>query len=246
MLSTDYRSDLRPLAMRIFARWTQENILKYMREHYAIDRLVEYGTEPLPETTTVVNPARRQLESQIRREPALRDRDRAAVGVLSLSAAPEQPEQEAWQHHQARLHEALTAREAYLEELQAKRPDTPRHVALKDLPKEEQFPRLRAERKHFVDTIKLIAYRAETALVGTVREAVARNDDGRALVRELLGTPADLHPDLVAKTLTVRLHPLPSRWQDAAARHLAEELTATETVFPSTDLRLIFTLNGPP
>ena len=245
VLSTDYRSDLRPLAMRIFARWTQENFLKYMREHYAIDRLVEYGTEPLPETTMVVNPARRQLESQIRRERALRDRDRAAVGALSLSAAPEPPELEAWQHHQARLHEALTAREAYLEELQAKRPDTPRHVALKDLPKEEQFPRLRAERKHFVDTIKLIAYRAETALVGTVREALARNDDGRALVRELLGTPADLHPDLVAKTLTVRLHPLPSRLQDAAARHLAEELTATETVFPGTDLRLIFTLNGP-
>ena len=245
VLSTDYRSDLRPLAMRIFARWTQENFLKYMREHYAIDRLVEYGTEPLPETTMVVNPARRQLESQIRRERALRDRDRAAVGALSLSAAPAPPELEAWQHHQARLHEALTAREAYLEELQAKRPDTPRHVALKDLPKEEQFPRLRAERKHFVDTIKLIAYRAETALVGTVREALARNDDGRALVRELLGTPADLHPDLVAKTLTVRLHPLPSRLQDAAARHLAEELTATETVFPGTDLRLIFTLNGP-
>ena len=245
VLSTDYRSELRPLAVRLFARWTQENFLKYMREHYAIDRLVEHGTEPIPETTTVVNPARRKLDSQIRREQALRDRDRAAFGALSLSAMPEPPELETWQQQKARLHEALTTRETCLAELKAKRKDIPRHVALKDLPKEEQFPRLRAERKHFVDTIKLIAYRAETTLVSTVREALARDDDGRALVRELMRSPADLSPDLAAKTLTVRLHPLPSRLQDAAARHLAEELTATETIFPGTDLRLVYTLNGP-
>ena len=83
-------------------------------------------------------------------------------------------------------------------------------------------------------------------LVGTVREVLTRTDDGRALVREILRTPADLAPDLTAKTLTVRLHPLPSRLQDLAVRHLAEELTATETLFPGTDLRLIFALNGPP
>jgi hypothetical protein len=28
-------------------------------------------------------------------------------------------------------------------------------------------------------------------------------------------------------------------------RRLAEKLTATETVFPGTDLRLVFKLNGP-
>jgi hypothetical protein len=44
----------------------------------------------------------------------------------------------------------------------------------------------------------------------------------------------------------VCLHPLPSRLQDKAVRNLAEELTATETVFPGTDLRLVFKLNGPP
>ena len=230
----------------ILARWTQENFLKYMREHYAIDRLVEHGTEPLPETTRVVNPARRRLESELRRARAQLQRDQAAFGALSLSDAPEPAELAAWETPKAHLHATLTARQARVDELQAQRPDTPRHLALKDLPKAEQFPQLRAGRKHFLDTIKLIAYRAETALVGTVREALARHDDGRALVRELMRTPADLHPDLGAKTLTVRLHPLSSRLQDTAARHLAEELTATETDFPGTDLRLVFAVNGPP
>lgn len=245
VLSTDYRSELRPIAVRMFARWTQENFLKYMREHYAIDRLVEHGTEPLPATTTVVNPAWRKLDSQIRREQALLARQRAAFGALSLSAAPEPPELETWQAEKARLHEASTIRQSRLEEGKAERKKIPRHLAMKELPKEEQFPRLRAQRKHLVDTIKLIAYRAETALLGTLREKLARRDDGRALVRELMRSTADLRPDAEQKTLTVCLHPLPSRLQDQAVRHLAEELTATETVFPGTDLRLVFSLNGP-
>jgi hypothetical protein len=245
VLATDYRSELRPLAVRMFARWTQENFLKYMREHYAIDRLVEHGTEPLPETTIVVNPAWRKLDSQIRREQVLRERDHAAFGALNLSATPEAPELEAWQQQKAQLHQTITARQTRLEELKAQRKKTPRHLTLKELPTADQFPRLRAERKHFVDTIKLIAYRAETALVATAREALARSDDGRALVRELMRTTADLHPDLEQKTLTVCLQPLPSRLQDQAVRRLAEKLTATETVFPGTDLRLVFKLNGP-
>lgn len=245
VLSTDYRSALAPIAARLFARWTQENFLKYMREHYAIDRLVEYGTEPLPATTTVVNPAWRRFDSQIRREQALRERDLVAFGALNLSATPDPAELEAWQTRKARLHESLTTRERQLEALKAERKQTPRHVALTDLPAADQFPRLRAERKHFVDTIKLLAYRAETALVGTLREKLARPDDGRALVRELMRTTADLRPDLEAKTLTVRLHPLTSALQDEAVRHLAAELTATETLFPGTDLRLVFALPGP-
>jgi hypothetical protein len=245
VLSTDYRSALVPIAVRMFARWTQENFLKYMREHYAIDRLVEYGTEPLPETTTVVNPAWRKLDSQVRREQALRERDHAAFGALSLSAAPEAAEVEHWEQQKARLYAAITARQKRLEELKVERKNTPHHLALKDLPKEDQFPRLRAERKHFVDTIKLIAYRAETALVSTVRENLARHDDGRALVRELMRTTADLRLNPEQKTLTVHLHPLCSALQNHAIRHLAEELTATETQFPGTDWKLAFTLPGP-
>lgn len=116
---------------------------------------------------------------------------------------------------------------------------------LGELPANEPFPRLRAQRKHFVDTIKLLAYRAATARVGTLRENLARHNDARALVREILRTTADLRPDLAQKTLTVRLHPLCSALHHAAARHLADELTATETDFPGTDLRMIFTLPEP-
>ena len=58
----------------------------------------------------------------------------------------------------------------------------------------------------------------------------------------LLVNPAWRQLDMA---LTVCLHPLPRRLQDETVLHLAEELTATETVFPGTDLRLVFKLDGP-
>lgn len=245
VIATDYRSPLTAIAVRMFARWTQENFFKYMREHFAIDRLVEHGVEPLPAATRLVNPARRRLDAEVRRERAQLVRAQAQFGALSLSPAPEPAEVEDWQAQKARLHETITTGQARVDALKAQRKTTPRHVTLGELPEADLFPRLRTERKHFVDTIKLLAYRAETALVGTVREALARHDDARALVREIMRTTADLRPDAAQKTLTVRLHPLGSALQDAAVRELAAELTATETVFPGTDLRLIFTLPDP-
>jgi len=40
----------------MFARRSQENVFRYMREHYGLDSLVEYGTEAVPDTILVVNP----------------------------------------------------------------------------------------------------------------------------------------------------------------------------------------------
>ena len=47
-------------------------------------------------------------------------------------------------------------------------------------------------------------------------------------------------PDPQAKTLTIRLHPLANASSDDAVRHLCAELNSTETLFPGTELRLIY------
>jgi len=104
--------------------------------------------------------------------------------------------------------------------------------------------RLRTERKYFIDTIKMVAYRAETSMASTVREKLARCDDARALLRQIYSTEVDLIPDLNTKTLTVCLHHLAQAAHDAAVHYLCEELTATETTFPGTDLRLVYKLGS--
>ncbi|MCP5528167.1 MAG: hypothetical protein H7A47_15350 [Verrucomicrobiales bacterium] len=91
-----------------------------------------------------------------------------------------------------------------------------------------------------MDTIKLIAYRAETALVQVLREKLARQDDARSLIRQIFESAVDLLPDPQQGTLRVQIHRLSSGIHDAALEHLCAELTQTETVFPGTNLRLIY------
>lgn len=51
VLSTDYSGDTPHLAVAMFARWSQENFFRYMRQHFSLDSLVDYRTETIPETT---------------------------------------------------------------------------------------------------------------------------------------------------------------------------------------------------
>jgi hypothetical protein len=48
-------------------------------------------------------------------------------------------------------------------QLKAARKAVAKRILLKDLPEQDRFQQLRAERKHFLDTIKVIAYRTENS-----------------------------------------------------------------------------------
>lgn len=244
ILCTDYRCNLSCAGAAMFARWCQENFFKYMREHFSIDRLVDYGTQPLPDTTRIVNPAWRELDSQIRRHNGLLQRENAAFGQIHLPADLDPAAMAAIEKDKGALRETIHARKAQIQQLKTKRKALPKHILVKDLPQEDRFQQLRTDKKHFVDTIKLIAYRAETAMAHILREKIKRPDDARSLLRQLYRTEADLIPDHPNKTLTVRLHPLTANVHDQAIAHLCDELTATETCFPGTDLRLVYSLAG--
>jgi hypothetical protein len=240
MLSTDYRREMSGTAVALFARWCQENFFQYMGQHYGLNRLIEYGTQALPETTVVVNPAWRRKDQAVRRERAVLARHQVRFAALSL--APEAPPAAVAQYEQqkGKLLEQIQQQETKLEELKAERKESAKHVTLKDLPEKERFHQLCPTQKHFVDTIKLIAYRAETALVQVVREKLHRQDDARALVRQIFESTVDLCPNPELKTLTVRLHQLSTLAHDTALEHLCTELTEAEATFPGTELRLVF------
>jgi hypothetical protein len=246
VISTDYKRPMDQAAVALFVRWCQENFFKYMEEHYHIDRLVEYGVEPLPDTIRLVNPAWRQLDGQVRKQAALLAREQAQFGGLNLPIQDGIEQTQNAVDQKSKLLLSIQTRQKEIGELKDKRRQTPKHVTIKDLPESQRFNQLRTDKKHLVDTIKLIAYRAETALVHIVRETLHRWDDARALVRGIFNSAADLRPDQTNKTLTVRLHRLASNTHDQTLQHLCEELTATETVYPGTDLRLVYELVGEP
>ncbi len=244
IVTTDYTSERTRLAPAMFGRWSQENFFKYMLEHYGLDRLSSYSTESIPETTRVVNPAHRALDSAIRKKNSRLTCQRAKFAALALDKPIEPKVVKTWETRKAEILEEIGRLEAELDELKPKRKATPRHIPVSALPADQRFDQLHASSKHFVDTIKMVAYRAETAMTHVLREKLSRFDDGRALVRALYANEADLVPDHQAGTLTVTLHHLANHSTDAAIHHLCRELTATETVFPETGLRLVYELGS--
>ena len=244
ILSTNYRADYTALAASMFARWSQENFYKYMRQHYSLDRLAEYGTEPVPDPIQTVNPAWRRLDSQIRAKTETRRRQLALFGACELQSALAEPEVACYQQKKGQLQDEIENLNRDIDELKKQRKETPHHIPVKDLPESDRFSRLLTERKHFIDTIKLIAYRAETSMAALLPDKLSREEDTRALLRQIYETEVDLIPDLPSNTLIVRLHHLTQAAHDEAVRLLCDELTATETIFPGTELKLVYQLGS--
>jgi hypothetical protein len=244
MLTTNFSAPMPVLAASMFARWCQENFFRYMREQYGLDRLVEYGTEMVPDITTVVNPQWRRLDSQVRSKTGQRQRLHAKFGAMALSEGLSEEEVQSYQQRKGELQEQIQLLDVEINKLKEQRKKTEHHIPVKSLPEEERFTRLRTERKHFLDTIKMIAYRAETSLVSILREHLARSDDARTLARQIFETEADLLPDEANKTLTIRIHHLTQAAHDLVLEKLCDALNETQTVFPGTDLTLIFKIGS--
>ena len=242
VLSTDYRSDPGPMAAAMFARWSQENFFKYMREHYGLDRLIDYATEEIPDTTKVVNPEYRRLDGQVRSLRGRLTRKLAAFSALGLTGEIEPKKVAAFEQKKAQLQEQIEELTKELDALKDRRKAVEHHITIAELPEQERFKQLSTQSKHLIDTIKMVAYRAETAMVQMAREKMCREDDARSLLRALYSTEADLLPDENAGTLTVRVHHQANRCTDEVIRHLCTELNQTETVFPGTNLRLVYKL----
>jgi hypothetical protein len=69
-LATDYRGAAAVLAPAMFGRWSQENFFRTMGQSYNLDGLIDYGTDPVPETTMVVNPHAARSTDGCARRPA--------------------------------------------------------------------------------------------------------------------------------------------------------------------------------
>lgn len=240
ILSTDFKSELAPIAASMFARWSQENFFRYMRIHFGLDTLIDYSTEEIPETTQVVNPAYREIDGKVRKKVGTLSRKLAEFGALSLEGEIAKENVEPFEKKKAALQQDVKQLKDEVDGLKADRKKIAPHIPVSKLPEDHRFKRLATQSKHFIDTIKMIAYRSESAMAHVLGEKMARPDEVRTLLRELYRTEADLLPDAVNKTLTVRLHHLASHVNDAVIRHLCAELNATETTFPGTDLRLVY------
>jgi hypothetical protein len=227
-------------AALIFSRWSQENFFGYMMKEYAIDLLSEYGTEDFPGKQRVINPAWRELDRQRRSIKSKLTHRAARYAALDLHPETEGKRLAEWRLKKAELVEEIQHIEHQLDQIKNQLAETHQHLDWQDLEKEDKFKRLLPGRKRLIDTVKMIAYRAETAMVNIVREELARDEDARALIRDLCHSEADILPNLEAGTLTIQVHHMANPRSNRAIEHLMQQLNDAAFNYPSTNLRLIY------
>ena len=105
---------------------------------------------------------------------------------------------------------------------------------------EQRLQALPAPLRQFHDALRMIAYRAESQLAVPVAPTIDNPETVRSLLKALFRSDASLRPDPGAGTLAVRLPHLTTRAQDKALAPLIDQLNRTRTVFPGTDLRLVY------
>lgn len=240
IITTAYRLDLETLAMGMFARWSQENFFKYMRQHFSLDRLADYSVSEITEATRIVNPKHRRLDGEIRSKVGLLNRQLVRFGAITIEGEIEAEKIEEYQKKKAGLQEKIATAQREIEKLKSERKEIPKHIQLVELPEEERFQRLSSPSKDLLDTIKMIAYRAETAMVNILRESMCREDDARSFVRCLYQTEGDIIPNEENGIMMVRLHHMANRSFDETAKQLCVVLNESEIIFPGTKLRLVY------
>ena len=230
------------VAYRMFERWTQENFFRYMRQHFALDALVNYQVEPADPERTIPNPERKELAKELRASrAALQELEQAYGQQARANPEAQRPTMRGFKIAQAKLSRQLREAEAKCEQLRARFAQLPTRVPLTAVLDEAEIVRLAPEAKHLTDTIKMLAFRAETALVRCLTlNGVRTEDGGRALVREMLLSSADIVPQAQEQRLLVRVHSLANPRHNKALAKLCETLNALEFRYPGTDLRLVY------
>jgi hypothetical protein len=230
------------VAYRMFERWTQENFFRYMRQHFALDALVNYQVEPADPERTIPNPERKALAKALRASrAALQQLEQAYGQQARANREAQRPTMRGFKIAQAKLNRQLREAEANYEQLRARFAQLPKRVPLNAVLDEAEIVRLAPEAKHLTDTIKMLAFRAETALVRCLTlNGVRTEDDGRALVREMLLSSADIVPQAAEQRLLVRVHSLANPRHNKALAKLCETLNTLELRYPGTDLTLVY------
>ena len=89
--------------------------------------------------------------------------------------------------------------------------------------------------------LKIITYRAETALADIIREPLGEHhrDEARAFIQKICTTEA-MRPDPQAGILRIEIHSLSTPKDNRLLKMICKDTNKTQTLYHKTDLRLVF------
>lgn len=230
------------VAGRMFARWSQENFFRYLIQDYDFDKMVSFGVETIDLEKTIVNPIYRKFSHQLKKLREKKQRISSKFYPLveqvidgDLDQMPEITDKQ--MQYKLLLEQYSKEEEQLLEQRKKLQP----RITLAQMPDQERYNKLKTESKILMNVIKMICYRAESAVASLISPHLENaENEKRMLVKQIIESNADMIPDYQENTLTVILYSLSANRYNFAANKLAEILNQTETKFPGTNLRMIF------
>ena len=243
IITTNWVLPIVDIGFYMFARWCQENFFKYMAENFDIDGLVSYSKETISDTKELVNPAYRQVESELKSLNGKLSRQKTLFANSTLKAENETGKKlERSIAKKAEVYQMIQELQEQIIAIKDKKKKIDRKIPFASLLEDEKFTNAINVRKQFMDNIKMIAYRAETAMYNMIKNQLSHPDEGRQLLQKIYTSDADIIPDYTNKSLTVKLHNLNYRKDDKVVQYLCEKLNETDTTYPGTDLKIIYQL----
>jgi len=233
---------LAQVASKMFSRWSQENFFKYLIADYDFDKMVQYGSEAIDENKKIVNPEYRKINYKIKKlAEKIHRREAKFYKVAELINEEDIDEIPTLTRHQIQAMGIITALKKEREALTDERSKMQSKIMLKEMPDVSRLNKLKPESKLFMNIIKMICYRAETAMAEIIAPHFYKEkSEKRMLIKQLFNTPADITSDEEEQTLTIRIRSLSAPRYNKAINELCEILNQTETIFPGTELKMIF------
>lgn len=139
------------------------------------------------------------------------------------------------------LLDQISEHKTTIDELLAKRAKVPAQISVAYIPEYKRFNKLKKEGEKLKNAVLMLAYRAESALLGIISEFCKdTSKDGRMILKEIFTSNADMIPDYENHKLIIRLHSLSTPRANQMVKELCVLLNQTETFFPYTNLLLVY------
>jgi ABC-type iron transport system FetAB ATPase subunit len=214
-----------------------------MVESFGIDSITSYFKNLIPDTSPVINPQYRELDREHKKTTTLLKNRKLKYADITLQNK-EMSEKEIERFTQKKSDMQLEIEDLDIKRsaIIAEKKTIEKKILFDDLDENQKFKTSVNERKFFLDTIKIIAYRAETALCNIIKKQMNSPQEARTLIRKLYYSDADLELDEANSALIVKLHRTNHWADDRILEYLCEQLNETKTDFPATKLTCQFKL----
>lgn len=242
ILTTNRKITTQSVAVHMFSRWTQENFFRYMRQDYRLDSIVQNTIDQIDKILEVVNPEYNNLTYRIKKI-----REKITRRKAHLYTIQEQLNEHDIDHlaqklaKQSQIQEELNNLENHESQAVNQRKALRYKIEIKDMPDAMRYNSLNMESKRFQNVIKMICYRAESAMASLLAPHYKRSKhEKRSLIKSLIQSPIDLICNDKTKQLTVSIYSQSNPRMNKAIEKLCLILNETESLYPGTDLKLYY------